>query len=148
MARKEFPCSPTEFIKVCIDAIRSGHRADETGFQEGAPSVHQHSLSSLVILRDEGRYGLWMLLYFGPGWRQGIFLEHLHSHRADSAHTSEHRLVPSLRIHLPLSEEEVHFIIVSVIVVGNNCRPHKFRLCGQKKAKKGLRNEIWRAACL
>lgn len=50
--------STTEIIKVCIDAIWSSHGADETGFQEGAPSIHQHSLASLVILRDEGRYRL------------------------------------------------------------------------------------------
>lgn len=56
MPCKKSCCSLTEIIKVCINAIWSGHRADKTGFQEGAPSIHQHSLSSLVILRDGGRY--------------------------------------------------------------------------------------------
>lgn len=43
----------TKLIKVCVDAILTGHRANQASFQEGAPSIHQHSLSSLIILRNE-----------------------------------------------------------------------------------------------
>lgn len=42
--------SLTKIIKVCIYTKWSRYRADEAGFKERAPSVHQHSLSSLVIL--------------------------------------------------------------------------------------------------
>lgn len=56
MSCKQSAYSPTEIIKMCINAMWSGHRADKTSFQEGAPSIHQHSLPSLIILRDGGTY--------------------------------------------------------------------------------------------
>ncbi len=141
MTCKQSPCSPTELIKVCINAIWSSHRADKTSFQEGAPSIHQHSLSSLVILRDEGRHRMWVQCCWQAlaGLCPEIFLQHLNSHRTDSPNTSIYSLVHSLSIHLSLSEEEVNFIVITVIVVRNNCWTHKLRFC----RKKNLWQKAW-----
>lgn len=135
-------CIHTEIIKVCINAIWSSHRADKTGFQVRAPSIHQHSLSSLVILRDRGKYRMWMQC-FGFGSCPETFLQHLNSHRTDSANTSIYSFVPSLSIRLSLSEEEVNFIIICVIIVSNNCWSHKFGFCRKKNClqRLGLKHE-------
>lgn len=46
--------SLTKLVKVCVNAVGPRNRADETSLQEGAPSIHQHSLPSLIILRLKG----------------------------------------------------------------------------------------------
>lgn len=107
---------------MCINAIWSSHRTDETSFEEGAPSIHEHPLPSLVILRDESRYRLCLHCQFSSaGLGPEMLLQHLHSHRTDSPDTSIDCLIHSLWIHLSLSEEEVNFVIVPVIIVRNNC---------------------------
>lgn len=43
----------TQLIKVCVDAMCTSYRANQASFQKGAPSIHQHSLPSLIVLRNE-----------------------------------------------------------------------------------------------
>ena len=43
----------TQLVKVCVDAVRSRYRADQSGFDEGTPLVHQHSLTSNIILAEK-----------------------------------------------------------------------------------------------
>lgn len=40
----------TQLVEMSVDAMRSRHGADQPGFDEGAPFVHQHSLASNIIL--------------------------------------------------------------------------------------------------
>lgn len=37
---------------MCVDAMGTGNRTDQSGFDEGTPLVHQHSLSSNIILME------------------------------------------------------------------------------------------------
>lgn len=41
----------TQLVKVRLDAVGSRHRADESGFEERAPLVHQTAVSAVVVLR-------------------------------------------------------------------------------------------------
>lgn len=43
----------TQLIEVCVDAVGSWYRADQPGFDEGAPFVHQHSLASNIVLAEK-----------------------------------------------------------------------------------------------
>lgn len=130
---KKYSWTPTKFIKVCINAIWSSHGTNKTSFQEGAPSIHQHSLSSLVVLRDEGRCRSWLhCQYFSFGSPE-MLLQYLHSHRTDSSNSSMNSLIHSFCTHLSLSEEEVNLVIITIIVVRNNCWPNKFRFCKKLK---------------
>lgn len=47
---EEFVFLLTELIKVCLHAVRPWHRADEPGLQEGAPLVHQATVSPIIVL--------------------------------------------------------------------------------------------------
>lgn len=40
----------TQIIKICVDAIRPWHRADQSGFEERGPFINQHPLSTYIIL--------------------------------------------------------------------------------------------------
>lgn len=43
----------TQLVEVCVDAVRSWYRADQSGFDEGAPLAHQHSLATDIILAEK-----------------------------------------------------------------------------------------------
>lgn len=43
----------TQLVEVCVDAVRTRYRADQSGFDEGAPFVHQHSLTTNIILSEK-----------------------------------------------------------------------------------------------
>lgn len=43
----------TQLVEVCVDAVRSWNRADQSGFDEGAPFVHKYSLASNIILAEK-----------------------------------------------------------------------------------------------
>lgn len=125
-----------------INAIWASHRTNKTRFQVRAPSIHQHSLSSLVALSDERRCRSWLhCQYFSFGSAE-MLLHYLHSHRTDSSNSSMDCLIPSFCTHLSLSEEEVNLIIIPVIVVRNNCWPNKFRFCEKLKTVV-LRSRSW-----
>lgn len=69
-----------------------------------------------------------------------LLWQHYHSHRTDSANTSIHSLLHSFRIRLQLSEEEIHLIIIPVIIVRNNNWSHKFwfwwtKICNNDKKR-------------
>lgn len=40
----------TQLVEVRVDAVRPRDRTDQPGFDEGAPLVHQHSLTSHIVL--------------------------------------------------------------------------------------------------
>lgn len=48
----------TQLVKVCVDAVGPWYRADQSGFDEGAPLVHQHSLASNIILVENRTHNL------------------------------------------------------------------------------------------
>lgn len=43
----------TQLVEVCVDTVRSWYRADQSGFDEGAPFVHKHSLAANIILAEK-----------------------------------------------------------------------------------------------
>lgn len=43
----------TQLVEVCVNAMRSWYRADQSDFDEGAPFVHQHSLATNIILAEK-----------------------------------------------------------------------------------------------
>lgn len=43
----------TEFVKVCVYAVRSWYGANDTSFLEGAPFMNQTSLTTNIILGRE-----------------------------------------------------------------------------------------------
>lgn len=47
-----FPLALTELIEVRFNSIRSWHRADEPGLQEGAPLVHKAAVAPVIILQQ------------------------------------------------------------------------------------------------
>ena len=42
----------TKLVEVCVNAMRSWYRAEQSGFYEGAPLINQNSLSSNIILAE------------------------------------------------------------------------------------------------
>lgn len=58
------------------------------------------------------------------------------SHRANSADTCVYGALPVPRLRGFLSEEEVHFVVVSVDVVGDEVSSDKFRIWKKAEAEK------------
>lgn len=44
--------SLTQLVEVCVNPVRSRYGADQSGFDEGTPFVHQNSLASNIILAE------------------------------------------------------------------------------------------------
>lgn len=62
------------------------------------------------------------------------------SHRANSAHTCVYGTLPVPRLRGFLSEEEVHFVVVSVDIVGDEVSCDEFRIWKKAEAEKGCIN--------
>lgn len=126
----------TQLIKVSVDAIWTSYWANQAGFQKGAPSIHQHSLSSLIVLRSESIQAVNTELCIRHYISLPLLQCAVHSHRTHSADVCVHSLLHSLRVGLQLGEEEINFIIVPVIIVRYNCWAHKFGIWWKKNFKR------------